>query len=138
MKIRKYTAEQLKELPLTEIAYNYMSSLKRPVTFNKLADTVFERADKLDEKEEKLGNFYTDLTIDGRFVTFSNGRWDLRYRHHFEAYEWEEEMDAEAEVGLEDAPLEVHNEEEDEVSEPKAINVDAIAERAAEEDEDYE
>lgn len=141
MKNKKYNAEQLKELPLTEIAYLYMSGLKRPVTFNKLADTVFERADILEEKDEKLGQFYTDLTIDGRFVTFSNGRWDLRYRHRFEAYEWEDELDAELESGIEDAPLEMMDEDDEDIVTVKSketVNVDEIAQRASEEDEDYE
>lgn len=140
MKIRKYNAEQLKELPLTEIAYLYMSGLKRPVSFNKLADTVFERADNLEEKDGKLGQFYTDLTIDGRFVTFSNGKWDLRYRHRFEAYEWEDELDAEIESGVEDAaPLELLSADDDEIPASKAenVNLEEIAQRAAEEDEDY-
>lgn len=91
MKLKKYTEEQLKEMPLTEIAYLYISGLKRPVGFNKLTDIVFTTAGLNDDRAEKMGQFYTDLTVDGRFVTFSNGKWDLRYRHRFEAFDWEEE-----------------------------------------------
>jgi len=108
MKLKNYSEEQVREMPLTEIAYLYISSLKHPVSFNKLVDVVFNMADISDNKAEKMGQFYTDLTVDGRFVTFSNGNWDLRYRHRFEAFDWEEELDTmelvdiEHELGNED------------------------------------
>lgn len=93
MKTKKYSEKQLKEMPLTEISYIYMSGLKRPVGFNKLVDVAFTTAGLSEaDRISKLGQFYTDLTIDGRFVTFSNGKWDLRYRHRFEAFDWEEEL----------------------------------------------
>jgi len=102
MKLKNYSEEQVREMPLTEIAYLYISTLKRPVSFNKLVDIVFNMADISENKEEKMGQFYTDLTVDGRFVTFSNGSWDLRYRHRFEAFDWEEELDTMELVGMEE------------------------------------
>jgi DNA-directed RNA polymerase subunit delta len=102
MKLKNYSEEQIREMPLTEIAYLYISTLKHPVSFNKLVDIVFSMADISDNKSEKMGQFYTDLTVDGRFVTFSNGNWDLRYRHRFEAFDWEEELDTMELVDFED------------------------------------
>jgi len=102
MKLKNYSEEQVREMPLTEIAYLYISTLKHPVSFNKLVDIVFSMADISDNKSEKMGQFYTDLTVDGRFVTFSNGNWDLRYRHRFEAFDWEEELDTMELVDFED------------------------------------
>ena len=113
MKFKKYSEQQLQEMPLTEVAYLYLTSLKRPVSFNKLTDVVFSTVGVNEEKEAKMGQFYTDLTVDGRFVTFSNGKWGLRYRHRFEAFEWEEEEEDYAKL-LEEYPDEDDEDEDGE------------------------
>ena len=139
MKLKKYTDEQLKEMPLTELSYNYMSSLKRPVSFNKLVDVVFKTAGLDDEvRSEKLGQFYTDLTVDGRFVTFSNGKWDLRYRHRFEAFDWEEEAYDELEELIdEEAPI-ILVQDDDYSEDEEKIDVEKIVKHKNDEDDDEE
>ncbi|MGL5042264.1 MAG: DNA-directed RNA polymerase subunit delta [Culicoidibacterales bacterium] len=142
-KFKKYTDEQLKEMSLTELAYIYMTSLKKPVSFNRLTDVVFEAIDDLDSKEKKMGQFYTDLTIDGRFVTFSNGRWDLRYRHRFEAFDLDDELILEVEMEpMDETPLEITINDDDYEGMPKTdkIDVDMLVQRTASEEEadDYE
>jgi len=125
MKLKNLNEQQLKEMPLTEIAYIYISGLKRPVSFNKLADIVFTMADVPNDKEEKMGQFYTDLTVDGRFVTFSNGKWDLRYRHRFEAFDWEEELDVDVEDIIEEEEEEfIPTLEEDDYSDDDEEKID--------------
>ena len=37
-----------------------------------------------EEKIAKVSYFYTQLTLDGRFVTLGENVWDLRERHEFE------------------------------------------------------
>lgn len=37
-----------------------------------------------EEKRAKVAYFYTQLTLDGRFVTLGENVWDLRERHEFE------------------------------------------------------
>lgn len=137
-KFKKYNEEQLKEMSLTELSYIYMMGLKKPVSFGRLADVVFEAIGDLESKEAKLGQFYTDLTIDGRFVTFSNGRWDLRYRHRFEAFDMDDElMDTEFEA-VDEVPLEitVNDDDYEGVTTTDKIDVDKIIQRTAEEDEE--
>ena len=36
-----------------------------------------------EEKDEKESLFYTNITLDGRFITIGENNWDLRSRHHF-------------------------------------------------------
>ncbi len=37
-----------------------------------------------EEKKEKIGQFYTHLTVDGTFVILSDGKWGLRVNYPFE------------------------------------------------------
>ena len=37
-----------------------------------------------DEKDEKESLFYTNITLDGRFITVGENNWDLRSRHKFD------------------------------------------------------
>ena len=58
-----------------------------------------------DEYTSKIGDYYTSLTIDKRFVLLENHEWDLRERHAVElVLDDEDEDDEEA--------LEEENEEE--------------------------
>lgn len=141
MKFKKYSEHELQEMPLTEVAFLYLSSVKKPVSFNKLVDIVFTAVGKSDEERTvQLGKFYTDLTIDGRFVTFSNGKWDLRARHRFEAFDWDEAMELEPleedeeEIEVEDvAPIILEEDEFDEDEEK--IDVKKIINHAKDEDD---
>ncbi len=49
--------------------------------YNEVAK-VLEMSDE--EKDAHIGRFYTDLTLDGRFVALTDNHWDLRSRHIFE------------------------------------------------------
>ena len=37
-----------------------------------------------EEKNEKESLFYTNITLDGRFITVGENNWDLRSRHKFD------------------------------------------------------
>lgn len=37
-----------------------------------------------EEMKARIGKFYTDLTMDGRFVALTDNHWDLRERHTYE------------------------------------------------------
>lgn len=37
-----------------------------------------------EEAASKIGEFYTDLTLDGRFVILTDNNWDLRSRHTYD------------------------------------------------------
>ena len=36
-----------------------------------------------EQKEDKESLFYTNITLDGRFITVGENAWDLRSRHKF-------------------------------------------------------
>ncbi len=78
------------------------SSMNTPTIFKKICDLLGYSEE---EYMDKIGDFYTSLTIDKRFVLLENHEWDLRERHAVELIlDDEDEDDEEA--------LEEENEEE--------------------------
>lgn len=95
VEILSYT--DLTNLILTE----NKSSMNTPTIFKKICDLLGYSEE---EYMDKIGDFYTSLTIDKRFVLLENHEWDLRERHAVELVLDEDEDDEEA--------LEEENEEE--------------------------
>ena len=78
------------------------SSMNTPTIFKKICDLLGYSEE---EYMDKIGDFYTSLTIDKSFVLLENHEWDLRERHAVElVLDDEDEDDEEA--------LEEENEEE--------------------------
>ena len=70
---------------LIEIAYEFVAENKEPVNFVKIWAHVKEVAGLSDEEaNKKAGQFFTNMMLDGRFVTLGENEWDLRERHTFD------------------------------------------------------
>jgi DNA-directed RNA polymerase subunit delta len=72
-------------ISMLEEAYTIMSASKTAMDFKDLYDKVaaaLEMSD--DEKKARIGGFYTELTLDGRFVALTDNSWDLRARHTYD------------------------------------------------------
>ena len=101
---------------MTDIAYDLMSNKKRSVAFAKLwADVskIFGASNDL------IGKFYTDLTLDSRFVSLKDNKWDLTERRKFEEThidlsEIELDDDEEEESEDEDNSMDIIKKDEDE------------------------
>jgi len=73
------------ELSMLEIAYNVLSKSKKELAFIDLWKEVVKEDGLNDEQQKaRLGRFYTDLSLDGRFVALTDNTWDLRTRHKYE------------------------------------------------------
>ena len=70
---------------LLDYAYDFISHSKGQVSFKDLWEYVVKEAG-LDEETaaRKVSSFYTNLMLDGRFVTLGENMWDLRSRHTFD------------------------------------------------------
>lgn len=79
MSLEQFTPEQLKEMSLIDIAYELLSNKKQPASFKEIMDEL-TAAVGLTESEvrSKIAQFYTDLNIDGRFLSMGENRWGLR------------------------------------------------------------
>ena len=70
---------------LLDYAYDYVSGQSEPSKFEDIWAYCVEQAGlSKEEADQKVSRFYTNLMLDGRFVTLGENEWDLRVRHKFE------------------------------------------------------
>ena len=70
---------------LLDHAFDFVSKSKEPVSFAQIWEYVKEQAG-LDEETaaRRVSSFYTNILLDGRFVTLGDNNWDLRSRQTFD------------------------------------------------------
>ena len=70
---------------LLDYAYDYVSGQSQQSKFEDIWAYCVEQAGlSKEEADSKVSRFYTNLMLDGRFVTLGENEWDLRVRHKFE------------------------------------------------------
>lgn len=66
---------------MVDVAYDVIAKKKRPIPFNKL----WEEVSKIyGVSNDQMAQFYSDLTLDSRFVSLKENKWDLVERRKFE------------------------------------------------------
>ena len=93
---------------MTDTAYEVMSKKKRAIPFKKLWEEVIEKMGLDPEKAtDRIAQFYTDMTLDGRFTSLKENKWDLKERHKYEEFHVEiidiDDDDEESEQYMDDA-----------------------------------
>ncbi|MDM5299762.1 DNA-directed RNA polymerase subunit delta [Bacillus pumilus] len=79
MSLKEYSQEQLKQMSLVELAYEIFRDSKAPITFSELIEEMVRlQGIKKSDLDDRLAQFYTDLNIDGRFISLGDQRWGLR------------------------------------------------------------
>jgi len=77
--LQGFTKEQLEELSLIEMAYAYLKNSKEAISFHDLLKEIAKAAELTeDEVRKNIAQFYTDINIDGRFLSLGDNRWGLR------------------------------------------------------------
>lgn len=72
-------AENYKNESMVDVAYSYLKEVNKITKFSDLFNAVSERLEFTEQqKEDLVSNFYTNLSLDGRFVTLGDNEWDLR------------------------------------------------------------
>ena len=80
--MKKEELELLSFTDLTEIILKESKkSMNTPTIFKKICD-LLGLSDL--EYQNKIGDYYTSLTTDKRFILLSNAEWDLKERHKIE------------------------------------------------------
>lgn len=68
-----------------DIAYEILDKRHAQISFYDLWKEVCKIVELDDDKaEELISYFYTDLSLDGRFITLGENTWDLRKNHPFD------------------------------------------------------
>ena len=71
---------------LLDYAYDYVSGQTQPSKFQDIWEYCVKEAGlSPEEANNKVSRFYTNLMLDGRFVTLGDNSWDLRVRHKYES-----------------------------------------------------
>ena len=116
MNLANMTKEELELMSYEDITYALLKenkkSMNTPTIFKKICE-LLELTDE--EYASKIGDYYTSLTIDKRFILLDNAEWDLRDNHAIEIVIDEDDDEEIEEIEEEIVPEEV--EEIDEVEE---------------------
>lgn len=127
MKLNKMPKEELETLSYTDLTEMILKEKKKAVN----TPTLFKEICKLlelsdDDYSNQIGDYYTSLTTDKRFILLDGGKWDLKDKHKVEiVIDDEEEYDDEAEDEENDEVVEtVESEDIDAMEEEEGIDVD--------------
>ncbi|WP_412734023.1 DNA-directed RNA polymerase subunit delta [Heyndrickxia coagulans] len=79
MSLRQLPKEELKEMSFIELAEQILEEKKQVTSFQDLlAEIGAILGLPKEETESKMIQFYTDLNIDGRFISLGDNTWGLR------------------------------------------------------------
>lgn len=69
---------------MIDVAYDLMKTKKKAIVFIKLWEEVCQvMAFTKTQEEDNIAQFYSDLSLDDRFVNVGDNKWDLRERHTY-------------------------------------------------------
>lgn len=118
---------------LIEYAYEFVSKHKESVNFKEIWEYVKKEAGLSEEQANaKVGQFFTNMMLDGRFITLGENEWDLRERHVFDKVHIDM-RDVYSDVQTSDDDLEEQDEEEEEYN--KAFEEDGSSDSEEEVEE---
>lgn len=113
MKLKDKSKEELEVLSYTDLTELILKENKKPMSTKDIFTTICELLELSDEEfTNKIGDFYTSLTTDKRFILLDNTMWDLRDKHKVEIVLDDEDEDDE-EYSEEDEEEDIDSEEED-------------------------
>ncbi|SFF75837.1 DNA-directed RNA polymerase subunit delta [Halobacillus alkaliphilus] len=90
MSVKELSKDQINETSMIELATIILEEEREAIDFNE----IFHRIAKLKgfteaEKEQYIAQFYTDMNIDGGFMTIGTNRWGLKKWYPVEQMEEE-------------------------------------------------
>ncbi len=114
MKLNDMPIEEIELLSYTDLTYLLLKENGKSMN----TPSIFKEICKLlgysdEEYAAKIGDYYTSLTIDKRFVLLENNEWDIRDRHSVELVMDEEDETEEVEETEEEEEAIEESEEED-------------------------
>lgn len=126
MSLNNMTKDQLEILSYTDLTEMILKEGKTAMN----TPTIFKQICKLlelsdEEYTSKIGEFYTSLTTDKRFILLDDARWDLRDKHSIDIIIDTEEDEEEDDDEVDDSVVEtVESEDIDEMEDEEGIEQD--------------
>ncbi|KAF0425787.1 DNA-directed RNA polymerase subunit delta [Pediococcus acidilactici] len=127
MELEIFKGQNKDELSMIEVAHAILAKNGEPMAFVDLANAVQNYLEKTDEEfRNRLSQFYTDLNIDGSFISLGENTWGLRTWYPFES--------------IDEALIHTEEEDEDRPVRKKRKRVNAFLADAADDDDviDYD
>lgn len=113
MKLKDISIEELELMSYTDLTYALLKengkSMNTPAIFREICN-LLGYTDS--EYTAKIGDYYTSLTLDKRFVLLENNEWDV-IDNHSVAIVLEDDIEEDAEEDSEEVDIEEENEDED-------------------------
>lgn len=132
MNLKDMTKEELEVLSYTDLTYMLLKENKKTMTTPVIFKLICELLDySSEEYTAKIGDYYTSLTIDKRFVLLDNAEWDIRDHHKIEIIVDDDEEEIEESEESEDEDEELEETEED-------VDADIIDDDLDDTDDDLE
>jgi DNA-directed RNA polymerase subunit delta len=128
--LKNYSHDELERMSMIELANAVLMEEKKAMDFKEIFEKIAE-VKNLSETDKQTGisQFYTDLNVDGRFLTIGSNKWGLK--RWYPVDQIDEEVTAapkkkkkkkkkaaaavEEDVGLEEEELDIPDEEMDEI-----------------------
>ena len=86
MELKKFEGMNKNELSMIEVSREILHEENKPMAFADLTNAVQKFLGKSDEEiRERLPQFYTDLNIDGSFISLGGNTWALRSWYPYES-----------------------------------------------------
>lgn len=122
MKLKDMTVEELELLSYGDLALLELQEKKVPMN----TPTLFKEICNLlgytdDEYASKIGDFYTSLNNDKRFLLLDGGKWDLSSNHSVE-FVVDDEDEEEVETVEEDEEEEISNDDIDNIDDDNELD----------------
>lgn len=103
MKLSEMSSEELELMSYTDLTYLILKENKKamntPTIFKKICD-LLEYTDE--DYTSKIGDYYTSVTLDKRFVLLDTNEWDIRDNHSVQIVLDDEEEDEDIEITEDD------------------------------------
>lgn len=113
MHLKDMPIEELELLSYTDMTYILIKETKKPMNTPTLFREISDLLGYSDEEyTSKIGDYYTSLNIDKRFILLDNNEWDIRDHHSIDVLEADDETDEEEEEIEEDIEEEDNDIEE--------------------------
>lgn len=117
MELKKMSKQEIELMSFTDLTYMLIKENKKAMNTAQLFKKICELLELSDEEySEKIGDYYTSLTIDKRFYMLESAEWDLSENHKIELNLDEEDLEAE----------EAEEEENEELEEETEENLDSL------------
>ncbi len=113
MKLNNLSQEELELMSYTDLTYMMLKETKKTMNTPTIFKEICKLLDLSDSAyEDKIGDYYTSLTMDKRFVMLENGEWDIRDNRSVEiVMDEDDEEDEETEEEVEEIVEEEESED---------------------------